>query len=79
MRDRESQTDNRQRQASFLFPKSPDRLWESTQLPIQWIPGALSPGVKTPGHEDDQSSPTTTADVEVFTIYSCPPFNHFTQ
>jgi hypothetical protein len=27
----------------------------STQPPIQWVPGALSPGVKRPGHEVDHS------------------------
>jgi hypothetical protein len=28
-----------------------------TQLPIQWVPGALSPGVKMPGREADNSPP----------------------
>jgi hypothetical protein len=29
------------------------------QAPIQWVPGALSPGVKRPGREADQSPPTS--------------------
>jgi hypothetical protein len=31
-----------------------------TQLPIQWVPGALSPGVKRPGREADDSPPSST-------------------
>jgi hypothetical protein len=34
-----------------------------TQPPIQWIPGALSPGVKRQGHEADHSPPAS-AEVE---------------
>jgi hypothetical protein len=30
---------------------------ETIQLPIQWVPGALSLGVKRPGRETDHSSP----------------------
>jgi hypothetical protein len=30
-----------------------------TQLPIQWVPGALSPGVKRLGREADHSPPTS--------------------
>jgi hypothetical protein len=29
--------------------------------PIQWVPGALSPGVKRPGREADHSPPTSAA------------------
>jgi hypothetical protein len=32
---------------------------ESTQPPIQWGPGALSPGIKRPGLEADHSSPSS--------------------
>jgi len=31
---------------------------EPTQVPIQWVPGALSLGVKQPGREGDHSPPT---------------------
>jgi hypothetical protein len=30
----------------------------STQPPIQWVPGVLSPGIKRPGHEADHPPPT---------------------
>jgi hypothetical protein len=35
----------------------------STQSPIQWVPGALSPGVKRPGREADHS-PLASAEVK---------------
>jgi hypothetical protein len=35
----------------------------STQTPIQWVPGALSPGLKRPGREADHSPPFS-ADVK---------------
>jgi hypothetical protein len=35
----------------------------STQPPIQWVQGALSLGVKRPGHEDDHS-PLFSAEVK---------------
>jgi hypothetical protein len=34
----------------------------STQLPIQWVPGTLSPGVKRQGREADHSPPTSAGD-----------------
>jgi hypothetical protein len=45
-----------------------------TQPPIQWVPGALSPGVKRPGCEADHSAPTS-AEVKKMWIYtSTPPY-----
>jgi hypothetical protein len=45
-----------------------------TQPPIQWVPGALSPGVKQPGREADHSPPTG-AEVKKMWIYtSTPPY-----
>jgi hypothetical protein len=41
----------------FSSPSRPDRLWPS---PIQWVPWALSPGVKRPGLESHHSPPTST-------------------
>jgi hypothetical protein len=42
--------------------------------PIQWIPGALSPGVKRTGREADHSPPTS-AEVKKAWIYtSTPPY-----
>jgi hypothetical protein len=46
----------------------------STQPPIQWVPGALSPGVKRQGREADHSPPTI-AEVKTMWIYtSTPPY-----
>jgi hypothetical protein len=42
----------------FTSPRRPDRLWRSTQSPIQWVPGALFPGVKRQGREAHHSPPT---------------------
>jgi hypothetical protein len=33
-----------------------------TQLPIEWVPGALSLGVKRPGREADHSHPSSAED-----------------
>jgi hypothetical protein len=45
---------------NFLFSTSsrPAVGW-STQPPIQWVPGSLSPGLKRPGREADHSPPAT--------------------
>jgi hypothetical protein len=46
----------------------------STQPPIQWVPGALSQGVKRPGREADHSPPAN-AEVKKMCIYtSTPPY-----
>jgi hypothetical protein len=45
-----------------------------TQPPIQWVRGAISPGVKQPGHEVDHS-PATSAEVKKMWIdASTPPY-----
>jgi hypothetical protein len=41
-----------------LFSTAPKPALESTQPPIQWVPEALSPGVKRPGREADHSLPS---------------------
>jgi hypothetical protein len=41
----------------------------STQPPVQWVPGALSPLVKRPEHEDNHSPPTS-AEVKKMWIYT---------
>jgi hypothetical protein len=43
----------------FSSPRCPDRLWGSTQLPIQWVPEVLSQGVKWLGREADHAPPTS--------------------
>jgi hypothetical protein len=43
----------------FLFTTASRRSLGSTQPPIQWIPGALSLGVKRPRREADHSLPSS--------------------
>jgi hypothetical protein len=43
---------------NFHFSTSFRLALESTQHPIKWVPGALSPGVKRQGREADHSPPT---------------------
>jgi hypothetical protein len=51
--------ESRQGLGIFLFTTaSRPALWP-TQPPIQWVPGALSPRVKRPGREADQSPPSS--------------------
>jgi hypothetical protein len=40
-----------------------------TQLPIQWVPGALSLGVKRPEREADHSSPSSEEVKECVELY----------
>jgi hypothetical protein len=58
----------------FISPCRPDRFWGSTQPPIQWIPGALSPGVKRPGREADHSRPTNTEVKKMWIYTSTSPY-----
>jgi hypothetical protein len=58
----------------FLLSTSSRPVLGPTQLPIQWVPRALSPGVKWPGREADHSAPTS-AEVKTTWIYtSTPPY-----
>jgi hypothetical protein len=41
-------------------------------LPIQWVPGALSLGVKWPGHEVDHSPPSSAKVKESGAIHPLP-------
>jgi hypothetical protein len=43
----------------FRFSATSRQVLGSTQPPIQWVPGAPSPGVKRPGREADHSPPTS--------------------
>jgi hypothetical protein len=45
----------------------------STQPPIQWVQGALSPGVKRPGREADHSTPASTEVKKIWLYTSTPP------
>jgi hypothetical protein len=48
----------------FLFTTASRPALGPTQPPIQWVPGALSLGVKRPGREADQS-PVSSAEVRM--------------
>jgi hypothetical protein len=45
---------------NFLFSTASRPAVGPTQPPIQWLPGALSTGIKRPGREADHSPPATT-------------------
>jgi hypothetical protein len=51
--------DSWQRQEIFLFSTTSIPALGPTQPPIQWVPGALSPGVKRQGREADHSPPSS--------------------
>jgi hypothetical protein len=53
---------------NLLFYTSSRPALASTQPPIQWVPRALSPGVKREGREADHSPPTS-AEVKKMWIY----------
>jgi hypothetical protein len=57
---------------NFHFSMSSRPALGSTQPPIQWLPGALSPGVKRPGGEADHSLPAST-EVKKMWIYTFTP------
>jgi len=42
----------------FLFTTASRMALGPTQFPIDWVPGALSLGVKRPGHEADHLPPS---------------------
>jgi hypothetical protein len=58
---------------NFLFSMLSKPTLGSSQLPIQWVPGALSQGVKRPGPEADHSPP---ASAEVKKCGSTHPLPH---
>jgi hypothetical protein len=51
--------DSRRWLGIFLFTTASRTALGLTQPPIQWVPGALSPGVKWPGREADRSPPSS--------------------
>jgi hypothetical protein len=51
--------DSRRGLGIFLFTPESRTALGSTQLPIQWVPGALSLGLKRPGREADHSPPSS--------------------
>jgi hypothetical protein len=57
-------------------PNRPGRLLKCTEPPIQWIPWALSPGVKRLGREVDHSPPTSAEVKKVWTYTATPIHLH---
>jgi hypothetical protein len=54
-------------------PEFESRAPGPTQPPIQWVPGALSPGVKRPGREADHSLPASAEVKKMWISTSTPP------
>jgi hypothetical protein len=54
---------------NFLFSAFSRTALGSTQPPIQWVPGAVTPGLKRQRLESDDSTPTST---EVKKMWICP-------
>jgi hypothetical protein len=59
----------------FLFSTASRPVLGPTQPPIQWVPGAVPPGVKRQGREADRSPPTS-AEVKKTWIYTSTPPIH---
>jgi hypothetical protein len=57
----------------YLFSTSSRSALGPTQPPIQWVPGAISPGVKRPGREADHSF---TSGAEIKNDGAIPPLPH---
>jgi hypothetical protein len=55
---------------NFFFATSSRPALGSTQPPIQWIPGTLSPGLKRQGGDADHS-PRALAEVRKTWVYAC--------
>jgi hypothetical protein len=58
----------------FLFTTTYILSLRLSQLPIQWVLGALTPGVKWPGHEADDSPPSC---AEVKNTWSCTTISQY--
>jgi hypothetical protein len=64
--------DSRRRLGIFLFTTASRTTLETTQSPIQWVPGAISLGVERPGREADHS-PLSSAEVKNAWRYTSTP------
>jgi hypothetical protein len=64
------------REEMFPFSTSSRPALGPTQPPIQWVPEALSPGLKGPGREADHSPPSS-ADVKNGGVI--PPLPHMSS
>jgi hypothetical protein len=57
---------------NFLFSTSFRPAMGSTQPPIQWVPEAVSPEIKRPGHEADHLPPTSAEVKKTWCIHPLP-------
>jgi len=57
----------------FLFATASRPALVTTQSPIQWIRGALIPGLKRPEFEADHSTPSSAEIKNVWSYTSTPP------
>jgi len=58
----------------FLFTTMSRPVPGLTQPPFQWLPGALSPGVKRPGSETDHLFPSSTELKDTLSYTSTRPY-----
>jgi hypothetical protein len=58
----------------FLFTTASRTALGPTQLPIQWVPGTLSLGVKCSGREADHSTPSSAEVKECVELYLHPQY-----
>jgi hypothetical protein len=61
--------ESRQGLGIFLFTTATRPALGPTQPPVQWLPGALSVGIKRPGHEGDRSPPPSAKVKECLELY----------
>jgi hypothetical protein len=66
--------DSRRGLGIFLFTTTSGTDLGPTQPPIQWLPGALSLGVKRAGREADHSPPSSAEVKEWVELYSTPQY-----
>jgi hypothetical protein len=66
--------DSRRELGSFLFIIASRPALGPTQPPIQWVPGALSLGVKRPGREADHSPPSSAEVKNAWSYTSTPQY-----
>jgi hypothetical protein len=59
---------------NFHFSMSSRPALRTTQPPIQWVPGTLSPGVKRQGRKADHSPPTSAKVKKMWIYTSTPPY-----
>jgi hypothetical protein len=58
----------------FLFTIASRTALGPTQSPIQWIPGAISLGIKLPGREADHSPPSSAEVKNAWSYISTPQY-----